>query len=709
MSQNTRRIFSVVVFASLAVLLIAVPAFSQLASGGRASSNAQILGAENPSKQIAVTFWLKQHDKAGLDELVRQMYDRNSPNYHHWLTLKEYQARFAPSAAEMAIVQQHLAAHNLHVVYTDKLNHAVSARGAVADVERATGVQLNRALINGETHRLPSAEPAIPGAAGKLVYAVQGLTDFKYESHARRAIDPDTGKPFPVVPLSKISPQSGASPEFKLGKAQQFFNANCLGATQSHTFKGTPVGTSAHYSGTRYGDNINLGPPKLPPCGYDTPQVDTAYGLTSLYADGLDGAGQTVVIVDAFGSDSIATDANTFASINGLPPLNLLTNFNIYYPTGYTNCGGSNNSPACAGGWDIETSIDVEWSHSVAPGANIALVLALNDENTYLDLAVLYAIDSELGPVISNSWGIEEALLATQDPGELVVENLINETGAALGISVNFSSGDDGDSLLAYGEKTVSMPASSPYATGVGGTSLFLNKDHSLNVQTGWGTNLTKIASPTPNPPVIPPDNAPPYGFYGGAGGGTSGVWPLPSYQASLGGSFRLVPDIAMVADPYTGGEIIDTEPIGPGGAEEQFITVYGGTSLACPMFSGIWAIANQAAGTLLGQAAPILYGLPAGAITDIVAVNGPDNVSGFTKTPHTPAVNYTPDELAAPLGNTTEFMSTLYNSAISTSWYVLTFGTDTSLTTGPGWDNVTGLGTPNGASFIAAVVAAAP
>jgi len=228
-------------------------------------------------------------------------------------------------------------------------------------------------------------------------------------------------------------------------------------------------------------------------------------------------------------------------------------------------------------------------------------------------------------------------------------------------------------------------------------------------VQTGWGTNLTKIASPTPNPPVIPPDNAPPYGFYGGAGGGTSAVWPLPSYQASLGGSFRLVPDIAMVADPYTGGEIIDTEPIGPGGAEEQFITVYGGTSLACPMFSGIWAIANQAAGTLLGQAAPILYGLPAGAITDIVAVNGPDNVSGFTKTPHTPAVNYTPDELAAPLGNTTEFMSTLYNSAISTSWYVLTFGTDTSLTTGPGWDNVTGLGTPNGASFIAAVVAAAP
>src|SRR5208337_2129992 len=270
MSQDTRRMFPAVVFVCLTVLLIAMPAFSQ-SSGVRAS---QILGAEDQSKQIAVTFWLKQHDKAGFDELVRQMYDKNSPNYHRWLTPKEYQARFAPSAAEMAIVQQHLAANNLHVVYTDKFNHAVMARGAVADVERATGVQLNRALINGETHRLPSGEPVIPGAAGKLVYAVQGLTDFKYESHVRSAIDPDTGKAFPVTPLSKVGP------------AQKFFNANCLRDTQTKNFKTPGGGPHAIYSGTRYGGNINLGPPNLPPWGFDAPQVDKAYGLTPLYKAG---------------------------------------------------------------------------------------------------------------------------------------------------------------------------------------------------------------------------------------------------------------------------------------------------------------------------------------------------------------------------------------------------------------------------------------
>src|SRR5208282_3934183 len=438
MSRDTRSIFSAVVFASLAVLLIAVPTLSQAANGGR-QSNAQMLGAEDQSKQIAVTFWLNQHDKAGFDELVRQMYDRNSPNYHHWLTAKEYATRFAPSTAEMAIVRQHLAENNLKVVYTDKLNLVVTARGTVADVQRATGVQLNRVLINGEQHRIPSAELAIPGIAGKLVYAVQGLTDTSFKNHAKFAKDLDTGKPY-KMPLSKISPAS------KVGPALKYFNANCLGGTQTHGFTDglKPPVQSAAYTGTRYGTNINNGPPNLAPCGYDAPQVDTAYGLTSLYKDGLGGTGQTVVLVDAYGSDTITGDSNIFAAINGLPSLVPGTNFNIFYPGGPTNCGGN----TC--GWDVETSLDVQWSHSVAPGATIDLVLGLTNNSGDLDIAVLYAVEYGLGPVISNSYGIEEAYLATYDPGELAVENAINELGASFGISVNFSSGDDGDFSYVY-------------------------------------------------------------------------------------------------------------------------------------------------------------------------------------------------------------------------------------------------------------------
>jgi subtilase family serine protease len=684
MSQDTRKNFPAVVLASLAILLIVVPAFSQSASGVRTLPNTQILGPEDQSKQIAVTLWLNQHDKAGFDDLVRQMYDRNSPNYHHWLTRSEFKTRFAPTAEDMAVVRQHLAANHLQVVATDKLNRYVTARGTVADVQRAAGVQLNRVAIKGEVHRAPGGAPVVSGPAGKVVSAVQGLSDLKYKNHAMRPIDPDTGKPVPMVPLSKL----GMS---KVGPAQKFFDANCLRAPQTRVFKTNGGSPYAVYSGSRYGGNITNGPPNLAPCGYDAPQVDTAYGLTALYKAGLDGTGQTVVIVDAFGSDTITADANVFSQINGLPALTP-SNFTIYFPTGPTNCGGN----TC--GWDVETSLDVEWSHSVAPGANIALVLGADNSFTNLDLAVLFAIDTALGPVISNSYGLEEDILVAEDPSELVVQNSITQLAASLGISANYSSGDDGDFFLQVGETTVNMPAATPFATSIGGTSLFINPDHSIKLQTGWGNNLTRIADVTPNPPVIPPLQL---GSQGGSGGGSSAVWAKPPYQSSLPGSFRLTPDISYLADPFTGTEIIVTE----GG--QTLIGTVGGTSLACPMFSAMWAISTQAAGTLLGQAAPLVYTLPADAITDVVNVDGPDNVTGTIHQPPQPPIIESADALAAPLENTTDYVSTLYNSPFSTRWFVLTFGTDTSLTTAPGWDNVTGLGTPNGANFVSAVSAA--
>jgi hypothetical protein len=116
-----------------------------------------------------------------------------------------------------------------------------------------------------------------------------------------------------------------------------------------------------------------------------------------------------------------------------------------------------------------------------------------------------------------------------------------------------------------------------------------------------------------------------------------------------------------------------------------------------------LWAIANQAAGAPLGQAAPLVYNLGAGAVNDVVDVSSPYNVSGIIFNPPNPPSLESADDLAAPLGNTKNYVSALYNGT-STRWYVLSFGTDTSLTTGTGWDNVTGVGTPNGLAFVQAV-----
>lgn len=188
-------------------------------------------------------------------------------------------------------------------------------------------------------------------------------------------------------------------------------------------------------------------------------------------------------------------------------------------------------------------------------------------------------------------------------------------------------------------------------------------------------------------------------------------VYAKPKFPKHVHGKFRQTPDIAMNADPDTGVEIIVTPTSVPGDPVD--VEVFGGTSLSCPMFSAFWAIANQAnvavGGGSLGQAAPILYGLPDEAIRDVNLKPSDTlfNVSGVILNPPNPPTFESATALAQPLENTKLFLSALFQSPGSTRWDVFTFGTDSSRTTGPGWDNVTGLGTPNGEKFVDEVLEA--
>lgn len=155
-----------------------------------------------------------------------------------------------------------------------------------------------------------------------------------------------------------------------------------------------------------------------------------------------------------------------------------------------------------------------------------------------------------------------------------------------------------------------------------------------------------------------------------------------------------------MLADPFTGAEFVTTDL----SSGDLVLSVIGGTSLSSPMFSGIMADAAQKNGHVgFGQAAPLLYNLGAGAITDVTDVTSSKNVTGSITDP-AGTTFYSADNLAAPLDGVTNYVSALYNSPFSTRWFVITFGTDSSLKTAPGWDNVTGLGTPNGSNFINAI-----
>jgi len=648
---------------------------------------ARDLGPVASDTQLRLTLWLRSSGSAALtDAQVQSLYDRSSPNFHQWISDESFRASLAPSAADLAAVRQFAQKNHLTVSAVGENNLYLQVEGNAQDVQNAFRVEIHQFQAGGTTFRSNTADPSVEEPAGAVVAAVSGLSQHFARPHVARPSDPETGEPFAAVPLT-------AAPN------GLFYSSQCLRKPQTQTFNTNGGLPTATYTGNRYGQDItNSALGTLAPCGYQPSEVQAAYGLDHLYGNGLDGSGQTVVIVDAIGSPTIAADAELFSQVYGLPDLTD-QNFKIYYP------GGQPAAPDT--GWATETSLDVEWVHSVAPNAKIALVIAPTANDSDLEAAVLFAIKHHLGHVISNSYGEAEA---DNPPANLLIWNSLSRMAAARGISVHFSSGDGGDSnpsgftnnLILFG---VSTPADSPWATAIGGTSLMLDSNNQIRLQTGWGTNLTRIVTRISqgSTPIVPPLQL---GFNFGSGGGTSTFFPKPYYQRELSGTGRLVPDISFLADPYTGVEIVCDNASCNGGPAGPTVLVIGGTSLSCPMFSALWAIANQAAGEPLGQAAPTLYRLEDNAITDVLAPHSEHNVRGRIRTA-TGTLRLSADDLAQPLYTTRDYLSAMYNSPFSTRWFVVTFGTDSSLTLGEGWDNVTGLGTPNGASFIDAVVRA--
>jgi subtilase family serine protease len=376
----------------------------------------------------------------------------------------------------------------------------------------------------------------------------------------------------------------------------------------------------------------------------------------------------------------------------GLPPINLTV---IGTPT-ESNFSGDANS-----GWATETTLDVEWVHAVAPGAKIILVVTADNSFSNLFAGIITAASQPGVVAISNSWSGFDIGIAGDSEFYNAADGILQAIGAA-GISVDFSTGDFGDNSSQLGGiyTSTGWPGSSPFATAVGGVSVALDSHKHIAWQTSWGTQLTEIVDTVAlgSPPLDVPNNE---GFDAGGTGGFSDTYPKPSWQFGVPGHRRGTPDISWVADPFTGVEIIFTGDA----SGDLFIEPIGGTSVACPMFTALWGIATQRAHHLLGQAAPRLYRIPpwSGAITDIVNFSSPNNVTGTIMdaggTNPLRAI-----ELAAPLNDQPQFISALYNSPHSTRWFVIDFGVDTTLPTGPGWDVATGLGSPNGWAFVQAV-----
>ena len=339
---------------------------------------------------------------------------------------------------------------------------------------------------------------------------------------------------------------------------------------------------------------------------YDPFQMRHAYGIDSLIANGFDGSGKTIVILDAFQNPNMVSQLATYDTFYGLPQMNAPggPTFTQVAPDGLTPfvVGNANMT-----GWAEEISLDVEWAHAIAPGANIVLELATDNSDEALLSAANDAIDNNRGDVISMSFGESDQCLGDLQSGWH--KAFVNATKK--GITLFASSGDqgasqpscDGNSWI----QSSSSPASDPLVTGVGGTELHA-ADFCL-VSLGCnpaanplaGTYLGEIAwneGPTG-------DFADDFDATEASGGGFSTVWKEPAYQQGTlhGGNTRAVPDVA-----YNGAILhgvltrLDIPGIPPG------MYRFGGTSCGSPQWAALTAIADQAAGHDYGFINSALY-----------------------------------------------------------------------------------------------------
>jgi subtilase family serine protease len=425
--------------------------------------------------------------------------------------------------------------------------------------------------------------------------------------------------------------------------------------------------------------------------------IQAAYNLGPLYAKGLDGRGQTIAIVDSYGSDTMAHDLHVFNTAFGLQPMcgeegvtcaPSMPTFSELHLQGSPATQappptGKGTGQEDKSAWALEVALDVETAHAIAPRANILLVATPTAETLGVQgfpqmmAAEQYVVDNHLATVISQSFAsAEDAFGSAQS-----LENLryAFKSAAQNGVTVLGSSGDSGSAnsrKTPVGQggstipvPTVEWPASDPLVTGVGGTYLCTDP-------TSTSGRVVDSTDPPAKCRAFPGEAEVGWTF---SGGGFSHVFSKPAYQNTLPagstpiGAMRGVPDVGLQASAGTGALVyLSLPPDGQGGlicGSAPCSTGWydiGGTSLSCPQWAGLVAIADQINGGGLGLINPALYAIGANP------------------------GRYANDFFDITTGNNT--------ADPSVPGYPAT----------PGWDPITGLGTPNAANLLPDLVLAA-
>jgi len=347
------------------------------------------------------------------------------------------------------------------------------------------------------------------------------------------------------------------------------------------------------------------------PACYGPKTIRTAYGLAPLIKGGYTGAGQTIVILEAFGSPTAQADLHAFDAAFGLndPP--------SFIVQAMPDTPPFDPSDMMQVVWAAETSLDVQWAHAMAPRANIVVVAAASSDAGDLLVALNFAINKRLGDIISMSFGASETFFSDAAGQQMLAgwEKAFKKAHDR-NITLVASSGDEGatNAIDDFGDilavRNVSYPASSPHVTAVGGTDLLFGKNGKADPSGAYVSERVwnEQAQSTPGGTIMA----------GASGGGVSALFERPEYQRHLGRDVRTalsghrgIPDVSLNAGTI-GGVVVR---MGFAGLDGFYIM--GGTSASAAEWAGVVADINQLSGRQMGFLNDRLYRLGRNGVKD--------------------------------------------------------------------------------------------
>jgi subtilase family serine protease len=606
------------------------------------TGHTRVIGNAPGSQRLSIQVWLRPREAAAA-RYATEVSTPGSTLFHHYLRPDSYTARFGATASEESKVAAWLRSEGFSGIQADSQRTYVRATATTSKIDAAFHVQLrlykSSAAVNAGPYALRANNKAV-SIPKSLAGSVIGLTGLDNAA--------------PALPLERASTRPETrSAEPSVTPAAKKKQVPCSRYYGQHIAKNLPK----QFGTTSFPTLI---------CGYSGFQMRKAYGANKVNT----GQGQTIALVELGLTQDMFLTLQDYAKTNGLPAPSSRRYAELSLGRG----------TACGDDFDIEEQIDVEASYDMAPGAHQLVVGGDScNEGDYglqglfdADVAILDGVGNHaLASVASNSWegGIEAQPAILSD-----IEHAYLVRAAAEGVGMYFSAGDGSG---------VETPSSDPDAIAVGGTTLGLGKTANRLFETGWSTaesiqfkNQWELL-----------------GEQGASGGGPSLLWKEPSYQKGVvpaalataagnrGGQVRSVPDISADADPFTGFNVGLLE-FRKGKAPKYLEEAFGGTSVASPLVAGMVTAAQQGQPGSFGLVSPALYGLAGTS-------------AFFDATPLTassPAL-YRGTACSASICGI-EALATFDDQS------PLMFGYNGQVTL-KGYDNMTGVGTPDGQHFI--------